>query len=200
MQSGSPRDVDTRKGNSFAEDVGTPAALPAQNDAIVAPDATEVPLSKFDNESWLFTSRLDPSSMSSTDNPRFRASSSMDENASGAVRSADHTTTVYVSDLPCKVGHERMMMELKALGLNGWYDCMHFPVKKDSFVGYGFIRFLSEDAASYFMTVFQGHRFDDIGSDKVVRVERSHKDFTSVRRSKTVLYDPAGLKGPEESV
>eukprot|EP00928_Gymnodinium_smaydae_P007865 TRINITY_DN12811_c0_g4_i1.p1 TRINITY_DN12811_c0_g4~~TRINITY_DN12811_c0_g4_i1.p1 ORF type:complete len:212 (+),score=31.77 TRINITY_DN12811_c0_g4_i1:72-707(+) len=84
-------------------------------------------------------------------------------------------TTVYVSDLPCKVGCERMMTELEALGLDGCYDLLRFPVKssrgKESFKGYGFINFKTEDAAAFFMSAFEGHRFKDIDSNKAVRVE-----------------------------
>eukprot|EP00928_Gymnodinium_smaydae_P007864 TRINITY_DN12811_c0_g2_i1.p1 TRINITY_DN12811_c0_g2~~TRINITY_DN12811_c0_g2_i1.p1 ORF type:complete len:226 (+),score=26.69 TRINITY_DN12811_c0_g2_i1:51-680(+) len=91
----------------------------------------------------------------------------------------DAMTTVYVSDLPCRVGCERMMVELELLGLDGCYDLLRFPVKssrgKQSFKGYGFINFKTEDAAAFFMSAFEGHRFKDIDSNKAVRVEFARK-------------------------
>eukprot|EP00928_Gymnodinium_smaydae_P052109 TRINITY_DN3586_c0_g1_i2.p1 TRINITY_DN3586_c0_g1~~TRINITY_DN3586_c0_g1_i2.p1 ORF type:complete len:203 (-),score=33.83 TRINITY_DN3586_c0_g1_i2:267-875(-) len=80
---------------------------------------------------------------------------------------------VMVRDVPCKVNVERMAIELEMLGFGGCYDSMAFPKKgkrgKATGVGYGFIRFKSEDAASLFLSKFTNYRFNGIGSKKCAR-------------------------------
>eukprot|EP00928_Gymnodinium_smaydae_P060833 TRINITY_DN4466_c0_g1_i1.p1 TRINITY_DN4466_c0_g1~~TRINITY_DN4466_c0_g1_i1.p1 ORF type:complete len:244 (-),score=39.25 TRINITY_DN4466_c0_g1_i1:337-1068(-) len=131
-----------------------------------------------------------------------------------ADQGTENSKTVFVRNLPCKVGCQRMMVELKAIGLDGCYDFLHFPMKpkygKVSFLGYGFINFMTEEAASCFMDRFENHVFDDILSNKVVRVERARERDTSAkiathqnaiknRKIESCMFDPEGLQAPEAS-
>eukprot|EP00928_Gymnodinium_smaydae_P060822 TRINITY_DN4463_c0_g2_i1.p1 TRINITY_DN4463_c0_g2~~TRINITY_DN4463_c0_g2_i1.p1 ORF type:complete len:214 (+),score=32.01 TRINITY_DN4463_c0_g2_i1:88-729(+) len=96
---------------------------------------------------------------------------------SGTTDSDAQRRRVIVRDLPCKVGCDRMKSELSALGFDGSYDVIEFPSQwnkrkgKVSFMGYGFIDFTSEAAATTFMSKFANHRFDGFQSLKTARVE-----------------------------
>eukprot|EP00928_Gymnodinium_smaydae_P012686 TRINITY_DN14605_c0_g2_i1.p1 TRINITY_DN14605_c0_g2~~TRINITY_DN14605_c0_g2_i1.p1 ORF type:complete len:186 (-),score=27.48 TRINITY_DN14605_c0_g2_i1:397-954(-) len=89
---------------------------------------------------------------------------------------SDAGTCVIVRDLPCKVGNERMLLELERLGLGECYESIIFPYKKEShnrmsFRGYGFIYFVDEEAAFSFISKFENHHFEDINSPKLAHVE-----------------------------
>eukprot|EP00928_Gymnodinium_smaydae_P019175 TRINITY_DN17330_c0_g2_i1.p1 TRINITY_DN17330_c0_g2~~TRINITY_DN17330_c0_g2_i1.p1 ORF type:complete len:294 (-),score=56.72 TRINITY_DN17330_c0_g2_i1:101-982(-) len=119
-----------------------------------------------------------------------------------------HGTTVFVQDLPCKVGAQRMMVELKLLGFDGCYSFINFPTKskngKQVFLGYGFINFVSYEIAARFMHAFDGYRFGDVNSEKRARVSLAHvqgqpankRRLCSSRKKNAFLQDPQGLKAP----
>eukprot|EP00928_Gymnodinium_smaydae_P099694 TRINITY_DN9584_c0_g3_i1.p1 TRINITY_DN9584_c0_g3~~TRINITY_DN9584_c0_g3_i1.p1 ORF type:complete len:244 (-),score=32.63 TRINITY_DN9584_c0_g3_i1:228-959(-) len=87
---------------------------------------------------------------------------------------SEQALTYMVCDLPCKIGEERMMDQLKSMGFDGCYDYLYFPKRKRSWQygeGYCFINFMSVEVALRFKTFFQGHRFSGINSLKQARVE-----------------------------
>eukprot|EP00928_Gymnodinium_smaydae_P065629 TRINITY_DN48732_c0_g1_i1.p1 TRINITY_DN48732_c0_g1~~TRINITY_DN48732_c0_g1_i1.p1 ORF type:complete len:304 (+),score=33.50 TRINITY_DN48732_c0_g1_i1:80-991(+) len=115
----------------------------------------------------------------------------------------DSMKTVLVRDVPCRVGCERMMAELKLLGFDGCYNFINFPIKhrrgKDSGMGYGFVNFMDETTAGRFMTQFANYRFKDICSEKEASVEYARSQFPSrcTRLSKRCCKaNPHGLKAP----
>eukprot|EP00928_Gymnodinium_smaydae_P026890 TRINITY_DN20971_c0_g2_i3.p1 TRINITY_DN20971_c0_g2~~TRINITY_DN20971_c0_g2_i3.p1 ORF type:complete len:243 (-),score=23.01 TRINITY_DN20971_c0_g2_i3:122-781(-) len=85
-------------------------------------------------------------------------------------------TTIMVRDLPCKVGHERMMAEMKSIGLDGCYDLLYCPKStrdRSSFKGFCFINFMTREALKIFVFEFANHRFEDMHSEKVVHFDRA---------------------------
>eukprot|EP00928_Gymnodinium_smaydae_P032639 TRINITY_DN2357_c0_g4_i1.p1 TRINITY_DN2357_c0_g4~~TRINITY_DN2357_c0_g4_i1.p1 ORF type:complete len:202 (+),score=21.69 TRINITY_DN2357_c0_g4_i1:70-675(+) len=189
-----------------------PAYVRANESLYNVPDEGEIPRSKFEasQHSAMYSART-----SSTSSLPFEPASRISVDSRGPCDGSivQEATVVFVSDLPCKVGCHRMMLELKSLGLDGCYNLLNFPVKrrrgKVSCLGYGFINFLSESDASYFMAAFENHCFSDIHSEKVVRVERAHEqDFqakmaawrrTSTTMSNSHMFDAAGLRAPASS-
>eukprot|EP00928_Gymnodinium_smaydae_P096509 TRINITY_DN8543_c1_g1_i1.p1 TRINITY_DN8543_c1_g1~~TRINITY_DN8543_c1_g1_i1.p1 ORF type:complete len:185 (-),score=14.39 TRINITY_DN8543_c1_g1_i1:476-1030(-) len=167
-----------------------------------APDVKDVPRCKFETDSFMYTSFSDQT-----------LNDSADANAAQEVLKVDHSTTVYVRNVPCKVGCQRMMLELSSLGLDGCYDFLYFPMKmshgKESYVGYGFIHFMRAEYALHFMAMFENHCFHDIRSEKVVQVEIAHEqDLTASitarrralsKRPSSCMFDPAGLRAPVSS-
>eukprot|EP00928_Gymnodinium_smaydae_P036341 TRINITY_DN25420_c0_g2_i1.p1 TRINITY_DN25420_c0_g2~~TRINITY_DN25420_c0_g2_i1.p1 ORF type:complete len:201 (-),score=40.62 TRINITY_DN25420_c0_g2_i1:313-915(-) len=136
------------------------------------------------------------------------AGTSADDVADESKKDVQDEVTVIVRDLPCKVGHERMMLELKRLGFDGCYNSVNFPLKirdgKESHKGYGFISFFKEDDARLLMSMFENHRFDDINSEKVARVELARLQGKTVRKQiarscrkkNGFVSDSHGLKAP----
>eukprot|EP00928_Gymnodinium_smaydae_P032640 TRINITY_DN2357_c0_g5_i1.p1 TRINITY_DN2357_c0_g5~~TRINITY_DN2357_c0_g5_i1.p1 ORF type:complete len:202 (+),score=26.50 TRINITY_DN2357_c0_g5_i1:52-657(+) len=189
-----------------------PAYVRVNESLYNVPDGGDIPRSKFE-EAW-YISLYSPRMSSISSLPTQPASHvSVDSCGPYDSSTAQPSTLVFVRDLPCKVGCQRMMLELKSLGLDGRYDFIHFPMKqkhgKDSFVGYGFINFLSERDASYFMARFANHCFPDIRSEKTVRVERAHQqDYsakmavwrrTTKKASAAYMFNAAGLRAPASS-
>eukprot|EP00928_Gymnodinium_smaydae_P007595 TRINITY_DN12720_c3_g1_i1.p1 TRINITY_DN12720_c3_g1~~TRINITY_DN12720_c3_g1_i1.p1 ORF type:complete len:269 (-),score=43.22 TRINITY_DN12720_c3_g1_i1:35-841(-) len=114
-------------------------------------------------------------------------------------------TTIMVRDLPCKVGYERMMTELKLIGLDGCYDYIYFPKSfhdKNSFKGFCFINFMTRGAIEIFETTFEEHTFHDINSTKTVRLGRAdvqglEANVALLRASRKRIEfkaDPIGLR------
>eukprot|EP00928_Gymnodinium_smaydae_P019173 TRINITY_DN17330_c0_g1_i1.p1 TRINITY_DN17330_c0_g1~~TRINITY_DN17330_c0_g1_i1.p1 ORF type:complete len:286 (-),score=39.39 TRINITY_DN17330_c0_g1_i1:166-1023(-) len=120
-----------------------------------------------------------------------------------------HGTTVLVQELPCKVGAQRMMAELKLLGLDGCYSFINFPTKskkgKQVYLGYGFINFVSEDFATDFMRAFEGYHFADIDTEKRARVNLAHvqgqpankKRLRSSKKRNAFVQDARGLQATD---
>eukprot|EP00928_Gymnodinium_smaydae_P081305 TRINITY_DN64851_c0_g1_i1.p1 TRINITY_DN64851_c0_g1~~TRINITY_DN64851_c0_g1_i1.p1 ORF type:complete len:193 (+),score=23.83 TRINITY_DN64851_c0_g1_i1:65-643(+) len=166
-----------------------PNPLRVHGDLPEAPDVRDVPRSKF------------------------QAEPTIGSDTHVAQLNAEQNSIVHVKNLPCKVGCQRMMLELRSLGFDGCYDFMHIPMKashgKDSYVGYGFIHFLRDDYALRFMDMFQNHSFSDIRSEKVVQVELAHEQDLSAkiaecrrvmnRKPASCMFDPTGLKAPVSS-
>eukprot|EP00928_Gymnodinium_smaydae_P072676 TRINITY_DN5599_c1_g1_i1.p1 TRINITY_DN5599_c1_g1~~TRINITY_DN5599_c1_g1_i1.p1 ORF type:complete len:218 (+),score=32.23 TRINITY_DN5599_c1_g1_i1:83-655(+) len=137
-------------------------------------------------------------------------SKSVSDDGDGEVETCNDgaTTSVIVRDLPCKVGCDRMMAELKHLGFDGLYNLLKFPVKCNkgtySCKGYGFVNFTDENTATLFMALFENYRFDDINSRKVARVELASKQwnpassgpYPAAYKTKSCVFDPAGVKAP----
>eukprot|EP00928_Gymnodinium_smaydae_P036340 TRINITY_DN25420_c0_g1_i1.p1 TRINITY_DN25420_c0_g1~~TRINITY_DN25420_c0_g1_i1.p1 ORF type:complete len:202 (-),score=30.70 TRINITY_DN25420_c0_g1_i1:452-1057(-) len=145
---------------------------------------------------------------STSTSPSSFVGTSADDGTDESKKSVQGGVTVIVRDLPCRVGHERMMLELKRLGFDGCYDSVNFPLKmkdgKESHKGYGFVSFFKEDDAHLFMRMFENHRFDDINSEKVARVELARLQGKTVRKQiarscrkkKGFASDSHGLKAP----
>eukprot|EP00928_Gymnodinium_smaydae_P099399 TRINITY_DN9468_c0_g2_i1.p1 TRINITY_DN9468_c0_g2~~TRINITY_DN9468_c0_g2_i1.p1 ORF type:complete len:242 (-),score=41.44 TRINITY_DN9468_c0_g2_i1:263-988(-) len=128
-------------------------------------------------------------------------------------QNTEDITTLMFCDIPCKVGYERMMVELKALGLDGEYDYLHLPTKvsrkdKYSFLGFGFINFKSAVVAEQFRQIFTSFRFEGISSEKLGRVEVARVQgreanlkmlSNAARRSNYPLFiaDPLGIRAEE---
>eukprot|EP00928_Gymnodinium_smaydae_P096511 TRINITY_DN8543_c1_g3_i2.p1 TRINITY_DN8543_c1_g3~~TRINITY_DN8543_c1_g3_i2.p1 ORF type:complete len:172 (-),score=25.92 TRINITY_DN8543_c1_g3_i2:219-734(-) len=150
-----------------------PSPLRLRDECFRVPDEGEIPRSKFETSPLASTSCSRPASLNSTCQMSEEAASSNSADADAPEEEvhASKSAIVYVKNLPCKVGCQRMMLELKALGLDGCYDFLHFPTKpshgKETCVGYGFIHFTRDDYASYFMSMFENHYFDDIHSEKM---------------------------------
>eukprot|EP00928_Gymnodinium_smaydae_P093742 TRINITY_DN7804_c0_g1_i1.p1 TRINITY_DN7804_c0_g1~~TRINITY_DN7804_c0_g1_i1.p1 ORF type:complete len:226 (-),score=31.98 TRINITY_DN7804_c0_g1_i1:218-895(-) len=116
-----------------------------------------------------------------------------------------YDTTIMVRDLPCMVGYQRMMLELKSLGLDGCYDYIFFPKSyhdKNSFKGFCFINFMTREALEFFMAEFAEHNFEDICSEKKVCFGRADVQgleanllvVKSSRKRVEFRADPAGLR------
>eukprot|EP00928_Gymnodinium_smaydae_P066333 TRINITY_DN4935_c1_g1_i2.p1 TRINITY_DN4935_c1_g1~~TRINITY_DN4935_c1_g1_i2.p1 ORF type:complete len:215 (+),score=22.39 TRINITY_DN4935_c1_g1_i2:96-740(+) len=116
--------------------------------------------------------------------------------------------TVVVGGIPCKVGHERMMVELRGLGLDGCYDFLYFPRSlrdRQCNRGFCFINFMSGDALTHFVAKFTNFQFEDIQSQKVACVGRAHIQGRQANvarliaaRTRRVEFkaDAAGLRAP----
>eukprot|EP00928_Gymnodinium_smaydae_P026073 TRINITY_DN20576_c0_g1_i2.p1 TRINITY_DN20576_c0_g1~~TRINITY_DN20576_c0_g1_i2.p1 ORF type:complete len:281 (-),score=43.17 TRINITY_DN20576_c0_g1_i2:185-1027(-) len=118
-------------------------------------------------------------------------------------------TTVMVRDLPCKVGYERMMAELKSFGFDGLYDFIFFPTSRfgrSSYKGFCFINFMTRDAVDLFVSKFADYRFAGISSKKAVRLDRAEiqgreANMAILRTSgKRVEYreNPEGLRADDD--
>eukprot|EP00928_Gymnodinium_smaydae_P049965 TRINITY_DN3356_c1_g3_i1.p1 TRINITY_DN3356_c1_g3~~TRINITY_DN3356_c1_g3_i1.p1 ORF type:complete len:204 (+),score=20.08 TRINITY_DN3356_c1_g3_i1:1-612(+) len=116
-------------------------------------------------------------------------------------------TTVIVRDIPCRVGYERMMVELKHLGLDGCYDFIYFPKSlrdRKCNRGFCFINFMSPDALRRFVMQFTGYRFESIQSPKSARIGRASvqgrratiAQLIGARNRVVFKADPAGLRAP----
>eukprot|EP00928_Gymnodinium_smaydae_P027420 TRINITY_DN21216_c1_g1_i1.p1 TRINITY_DN21216_c1_g1~~TRINITY_DN21216_c1_g1_i1.p1 ORF type:complete len:233 (-),score=40.55 TRINITY_DN21216_c1_g1_i1:232-930(-) len=84
--------------------------------------------------------------------------------------------TLLVRDLPCKVGYERLMKELKDLGLDGCYDFLYLPKSlrdRHANRGFCFINFMSPEAVALFVAKFTSFRFEGIQSQKSARIGRA---------------------------
>eukprot|EP00928_Gymnodinium_smaydae_P066328 TRINITY_DN4935_c0_g1_i2.p1 TRINITY_DN4935_c0_g1~~TRINITY_DN4935_c0_g1_i2.p1 ORF type:complete len:214 (+),score=21.21 TRINITY_DN4935_c0_g1_i2:84-725(+) len=114
-------------------------------------------------------------------------------------------TTIMVRDLPCKVGYERMMRELKAIGLDGCYDFIYCPRStrdRAAFKGFCFVNFMTREAMETFVRDFAQHQFEDIHSEKTVRFDRAEVQgrkanlahLLSGRNRVVFKSDPAGLR------
>eukprot|EP00928_Gymnodinium_smaydae_P097633 TRINITY_DN8898_c0_g4_i2.p1 TRINITY_DN8898_c0_g4~~TRINITY_DN8898_c0_g4_i2.p1 ORF type:complete len:204 (-),score=34.37 TRINITY_DN8898_c0_g4_i2:410-1021(-) len=76
-------------------------------------------------------------------------------------------TTYMLRNVPCKVTNVAMQMELKKHGLDGTYDFLHFPTRRNSSgLGYGFINFTHEDYGVRFKDIFEGYMFPWTQSEK----------------------------------
>eukprot|EP00928_Gymnodinium_smaydae_P066329 TRINITY_DN4935_c0_g1_i3.p1 TRINITY_DN4935_c0_g1~~TRINITY_DN4935_c0_g1_i3.p1 ORF type:complete len:240 (+),score=26.57 TRINITY_DN4935_c0_g1_i3:66-722(+) len=114
-------------------------------------------------------------------------------------------TTVMVRDLPCKVGYERMMAELKSVGLDGCYDFIYCPKStrnRSAFKGYCFINLMSRGAVEIFVIEFANRQFEGIRSEKAVHIDRAEVQgreanvahLRSARNRVAFKSDPAGLR------
>eukprot|EP00928_Gymnodinium_smaydae_P085640 TRINITY_DN69183_c0_g1_i1.p1 TRINITY_DN69183_c0_g1~~TRINITY_DN69183_c0_g1_i1.p1 ORF type:complete len:183 (-),score=17.95 TRINITY_DN69183_c0_g1_i1:15-530(-) len=71
-------------------------------------------------------------------------------------------TTIMVRDLPSKVGYDRIMAELRSLGLYGCYDFLYCPKSsrdRSTFKGFCFINFMTHEAIELFVDGFANHQF-----------------------------------------
>eukprot|EP00928_Gymnodinium_smaydae_P076977 TRINITY_DN6008_c0_g1_i1.p1 TRINITY_DN6008_c0_g1~~TRINITY_DN6008_c0_g1_i1.p1 ORF type:complete len:205 (-),score=28.95 TRINITY_DN6008_c0_g1_i1:440-1054(-) len=127
------------------------------------------------------------------------------EQHSDIAKLAPGDTTIMVRDLPCKVGYERMMAELKSGGLDGLYDYIYFPTshhQKNAFKGFCFINFMTPEALELFANEFANYQFEEIRSAKVVRFDRARVQGREANvallesGSKRLFYlaDPDGLR------
>eukprot|EP00928_Gymnodinium_smaydae_P066336 TRINITY_DN4935_c1_g3_i1.p1 TRINITY_DN4935_c1_g3~~TRINITY_DN4935_c1_g3_i1.p1 ORF type:complete len:227 (+),score=29.13 TRINITY_DN4935_c1_g3_i1:85-765(+) len=114
-------------------------------------------------------------------------------------------TTIMARDIPCKVGYERMMVELERLGLDGCYDFIYFPKSlrdRNSNRGFCFINFMNSAAVGVFVAKFRNFQFEGIKSQKAVRIGRANTQgrianvvqLQAVRNRVLFKADPVGVR------
>eukprot|EP00928_Gymnodinium_smaydae_P027660 TRINITY_DN21315_c0_g1_i1.p1 TRINITY_DN21315_c0_g1~~TRINITY_DN21315_c0_g1_i1.p1 ORF type:complete len:221 (-),score=25.35 TRINITY_DN21315_c0_g1_i1:144-806(-) len=145
--------------------------------------------------------------VSSDGHEGIRPSTSLTEQHSmkEALKLAPCDTTIMVRNLPCRVGHDRMMAELKSNGLDGSYDFIYCPKSardRKTFQGYCFINFMDPEAVEQFLTRFANYQFEGTCSEKVVQFDRAHVQgreanmalLRSSRNRVEFKSNPAGLR------
>jgi len=88
---------------------------------------------------------------------------------------AGRITTFMVCDLPCRISGTALAKAIESLCFGGSYDFIHLPVpgsssSNKSNLGYGFINFISADVAELFAHSFDGYRFPESASEKVIKL------------------------------
>jgi len=87
-----------------------------------------------------------------------------------------------VCNLPCAVKCEGLAATVDSKGFNGKYDLIHLPgCRKNSNLGFGFIRFRKQEDAAEFAKAFEGYQFKG-NSTKVIQIKPAH--FQPVERTK----------------
>merc|ERR1719265_979774 len=87
-------------------------------------------------------------------------------------RAWHHVYTVMMRNLPNKVSKDALIAEIDECGFSQTYDFMYLPIDANTGTnrGYSFINFHSPGLALMFKDRFDGHKFRNCGSHKVVSV------------------------------
>jgi hypothetical protein len=93
-------------------------------------------------------------------------------NGSASTTAWDNVYTVMMRNLPNKVTQDLLLEELDEAGFGNTYDFVHLPIDPDTTTnkGYAFINFVTPGFAHMFKQHFEGWRFQNFNSHKVVSV------------------------------
>jgi hypothetical protein len=118
--------------------------------------------------------------------------------------------TVMMKNLPNRITQETLLIEVNDAGFLGMYDFLYLPIDPDTKTnrGYAFINFITPSFALMFGTHFEGYRFNNFKSHKVVSVvpavvqgyNANYAHYSKARlRQLSPSERPVFLRGPNAS-
>lgn len=86
-------------------------------------------------------------------------------------------TTMMITNIPCRFGHQPIVDAIHSVGFAGKYDFVHIPRRNsthDGNIGYAFVNFKDAQEAEAFQVAFHNYQFSGSKSNKRCEVKLAH--------------------------